>query len=68
MPIESGELVDTHAKIDAHFQSRGRAMGKNDLWIAATANFFDARLLTTDTDFDELDSRFLERDWISPAT
>jgi len=65
MPIEAPKLVNTYAKIDAHFQARGRAMGKNDLWIAATATYFDATLLTTDRDFDDLDPLFLTRDWIA---
>ncbi len=34
-------------------------MGKNDLWIAATASVLNAKLLTTDHDFDHLDSIFL---------
>ncbi len=34
-------------------------MGKNDLWIAATAALTDARLLTSDRDFDLLDNVFL---------
>jgi predicted nucleic acid-binding protein len=37
-----------------------RNMGKNDLWIAATASVLKAKLLTTDRDFDHLDSEFLE--------
>lgn len=31
-----------------------RNMGKNDLWIAATALYFDFPLHTTDNDFDHL--------------
>ena len=31
-----------------------RNMGKNDLWIAATALYFDMVLHTTDNDFDHL--------------
>ena len=65
VPIEDPALVSKYAEIDAHFQSRGRKMGKNDLWIAATAVLFDARLLTTDRDFDPLDPLFLNRDWIA---
>ncbi len=41
-------------------------MGKNDLWIAATASVMQARLLTTDKDFDKLVPQFLARDWIDP--
>ncbi len=67
VPVEDSVIVANYAEIDAHFQLRGRKLGKNDLWIAATAVRFDARLLTTDRDFDELDPLFLKRDWVSPA-
>lgn len=30
-------------------------MGKNDLWIAATAITYNIPLITTDADFDHLD-------------
>lgn len=42
-------------------------MGKNDLWIAATASVTGATLLTTDGDFDHLESAFLTRVWIDPT-
>lgn len=67
MPVESSDIVDIYAEIDSHFQLRGRKLGKNDLWIAATTVNLDARLLTTDRDFDELDPLFLKRDWVSPV-
>lgn len=35
-------------------------MGKNDLWIAATASVLKTKLLTTDMDFDHLDGVFLD--------
>lgn len=65
--IDSRTLVDAYASIDAHFQGQGRAFGKNDLWIAATAHVTGARLLTTDRDFDAMDRLFITRDWIDPA-
>jgi predicted nucleic acid-binding protein len=34
-------------------------MGKNDLWIAATAYSLDIPLLTTDIDFDHLNKTFI---------
>ncbi len=37
-----------------------RNMGKNDLWIAATAHILGAKLLTTDGDFNHLDGVFLD--------
>ncbi len=43
-------------------------MGKNDVWIAATASVVEAVLLTTDADFDHLDPRFLKRIWLDPAS
>lgn len=54
-----------YAQIDAYSQGRltlnplpaslsARNMGKNDLWIAATALFFDLELHTADQDFDHL--------------
>ncbi|MBK9016619.1 MAG: PIN domain-containing protein [Saprospiraceae bacterium] len=37
-----------------------RNMGKNDLWIAATAHATQATLLTTDMDFNHLDGVFFD--------
>lgn len=65
--IDARPLVDAYAVIDAHLQNRGVSLGKNDLWIAATAVVTGARLLTTDRDFDPLDPAFLSRDWIDPT-
>jgi len=35
-------------------------MGKNDLWIAATASATSAKLLTSDQDFLHLDEVYLD--------
>jgi tRNA(fMet)-specific endonuclease VapC len=35
-------------------------MGKNDLWIAATASVYDMELITTDKDFNHLASKYLK--------
>ncbi len=54
-----------YARLDAYSQGKlynlplpagmsARNMGKNDLWIAATALYFDVELHTTDRDFDHL--------------
>ena len=59
-------IIEAYALIDSHFQIQGHNLGKNDLWIAATANAFDATLLTTDKDFDPISPRFIARDWINP--
>lgn len=58
-------LTDVYATIDAYSQGvllsdplppgvTARNMGKNDIWIAATALFYDAELHTSDNDFDHL--------------
>jgi predicted nucleic acid-binding protein len=58
-------LTDVYATVDAYSQGEllsdplpsgisARNMGKNDIWIAATALFYDAELHTFDNDFDHL--------------
>jgi tRNA(fMet)-specific endonuclease VapC len=65
--INSEQVLNRYAEIDAFSQGRlenkqsnftARNMGKNDLWIAATASVLDATLLTTDNDFDHLHNEF----------
>jgi tRNA(fMet)-specific endonuclease VapC len=67
VPMSSRTLADAYAEIDAFSQCRhptlvstftARNMGKNDLWIAATAHLSNAILLTTDNDFDHLAPQF----------
>lgn len=65
-PIPIGEeLIQSYAYLDAYSQGKlketplppgmtARNMGKNDLWLAATALFFDVELHTADHDFDHL--------------
>lgn len=64
-------MMEAYARIDAFSQGRlvghtlgfsSRNMGKNDLWIAATAFVTKAMLITTDADFDHLKGLFLELD------
>lgn len=61
-------ITDAYAEIDAFSQGNlagkplgtsARNMGKNDLWIAATAFVAKARLITTDQDFNHLDPLFI---------
>ena len=47
-------------------QEGAQPLGKNDLWIAATAHVTGATLLTTDKDFDHLAGQFLKREWVDP--
>jgi tRNA(fMet)-specific endonuclease VapC len=68
IPLPFQKIVETYAEIDNYSRRSGVAMGKNDIWIAATAHVTGARLLTTDRDFDHLHTVFLERDWVDPTT
>jgi tRNA(fMet)-specific endonuclease VapC len=67
-------IINRYAEIDAFSQNKlknrplnnsARNMGKNDLWIAATASVLDATLLTTDKDFDHLNNEFLNVVWFN---
>jgi tRNA(fMet)-specific endonuclease VapC len=65
-------LLDSYSEIDAFSKRKiidkkgnllvgsARKMGKNDLWIAATAFALNIPLLTTDGDFDHLNNTFLK--------
>ena len=57
------DITLIYAQLDAFSQGKlrtaplkysARNMGKNDLWIAATALYLDMELHTTDNDFDHL--------------
>ena len=66
----SEEVLNAYAEIESYSQCRltniqpqplsPRNMGKNDLWIAATAHVLEAKLLTTDSDFDHLQGVYLD--------
>jgi tRNA(fMet)-specific endonuclease VapC len=66
--IHNDAIHNRYAEIDTFSQGKlddyplsisARNMGKNDLWIAATASVFNATLLSTDNDFDHLNKAFL---------
>ena len=67
--INTEDVIERYAEIDAFSQGNlidrplsisARNMGKNDLWIAATASVLNATLLTTDLDFTHLNQTFLK--------
>lgn len=69
------KLLNAYAEIDAFSLQRhptkkiegsARRMGKNDLWIAATAFATDATLLTSDRDFLHLDKEFISVKFYHP--
>jgi tRNA(fMet)-specific endonuclease VapC len=65
-------LIDAYSEIDAFSKRKikdrngdllkgsAKKMGKNDLWIAATAYSLDIPLMTTDGDFDHLDGTLIK--------
>jgi len=67
--INVESVINRYAEIDAFSQGKlkgrklegsSRNMGKNDLWIAATASVLKIKLLTTDKDFSHLNGEFLD--------
>jgi predicted nucleic acid-binding protein len=66
--INKPAVIDAYALLDTVSHQAGITMGKNDLWIAATAHVYGATIVTTDKDFDHLDGKFLSRIYISTAT
>jgi tRNA(fMet)-specific endonuclease VapC len=67
VPLPFSDIVQVYAEIDDYSRRKGVTMGKNEIWIAATAAVTWVRLLTTDRDFDHLDGVYLTRDWVDPA-
>ncbi|MCU0434798.1 MAG: PIN domain-containing protein [Bacteroidia bacterium] len=73
VPVSAMDIVKRYAEIDAFSQGKlaghpmpskytSRNMGKNDLWIAATASITGSQLITSDADFDHLsDGGFITR-------
>ncbi len=68
LPI-SDDVIEAYVEIDTYSQgmheslnlnTSARNMGKNDIWIAATASVINARLITTDKDFSHLANDFLD--------
>lgn len=65
LPIANKQIVEAYSRIDAFSQGKlfgnplpkgmsARNMGKNDIWIAATAYVLNLKLATTDKDFEHL--------------
>ena len=66
------QLINEYSKIDSYSKRKSidklgnkllgaaKTMGKNDLWIAATASALDIPLITADSDFDHLKDSFID--------
>jgi len=71
--INNEQILERYSEIDTFSQGKlsktpttfsARNMGKNDLWIAATACVANATLLTTDKDFQHLNNIYLNLETI----
>lgn len=64
--INSYKNIDSFSKCKStdlngkKLNGSAKNMGKNDLWIAATALTLNAPLMTADGDFDHLDKTFID--------
>ncbi len=69
--IHYDELIEAYGDIDAYSSGKipievnqgrfsAKNMGKNDLWIAATAKAFNLNLITTDKDYLTLDKDLID--------
>ena len=67
--INVEDIIERYAEIDVFSQGRlsgkrvdftARNMGKNDLWIAATASVLGIELITADKDFEDLNGKYLK--------
>ena len=68
LDINTPAVLAAYVEIDVASHSDGRDMGKNDLWIAATARARGIPLLTSDNDFDHLPALGLVAvEWVDPA-
>jgi len=70
-------LMNAYAEIDAYCLQRhptrklpgsAKPMGKNDMWIAATAFATNATLLTTDGKFMHIDKEFIDIKFYHPKS
>lgn len=75
IPLDNKDFIRNYGTIDAYSQGKlknqplpmgmsARNMGKNDLWIAATARSIQATLITTDKDFDHLHPSWIQVQWV----
>lgn len=71
--INTEEIIEKYAEIDTFSQGKltelpstfsARNMGKNDIWIAATAAVYNLELITTDKDFEHLRANYLNINYI----
>lgn len=71
VPVHTEKQIKVYAEMDAYSKHKDPVrkypkgyssvtVGKNDLWIAATARVTNSTLVTTDDDFDHLNGVFID--------
>lgn len=66
--ISSPEIINAYADISTLLRSRGKTVGDNDRWIAATARVLQATVLTNDRDFTPLHPDHVSVELVDEAT
>lgn len=64
--INHVDVLERYAILRGMARKGGWNLSQNDTWIAATASVTDATLLTTDRDFEQVDSAILRSAYIDP--
>ncbi len=67
--IDTQELVNAYVSVEEacrNVSGGDRIMGKNDIWIAATALTTGLPLITTDKDFKHLNPGLIQVHWVDP--
>jgi tRNA(fMet)-specific endonuclease VapC len=69
LDINLPDIIERYVNIDCYSKRKhpnlvgnfsAITMGKNDLWIAATASFYECNLVTMDKDFQHLHDEFVD--------
>lgn len=64
--VAGSAIASAYRSVEA--ASVGNNMGKNDVWIAATAMIAGLPLITTDKDFNHLNGKLLEVQYVDPSS
>ena len=62
------DTVQNYSEFYVESLKRGKGIGQNDLWLAATARAYDLTLLTADSDFQWIPSDLLKIEFFQPGT
>jgi tRNA(fMet)-specific endonuclease VapC len=66
--VAGSQIIDAYRAVEEVNTSASKTMGKNDVWIAATAIVTGLALLTTDKDFNHLNGNLFEVHYVDPQS